>query len=130
MIGVKSNQAHLHRYCLCSSLINNTDYERSDEPQVGHGRVEQRTYGCFAVSPLALAPRWKDAGMRTLIRVQRIRQKLAGSQLTQEVNYFLSNAQPTNQSEADELFDAIRHHWRVEPGRRSGDASSAGRNLS
>ncbi|WP_338873446.1 hypothetical protein WBJ53_30565 [Spirosoma sp. SC4-14] len=46
--------------------------------------------------------------------MERIRQKLHGSQLTTETSYFLSNTQPTNQQEANDLFDAIRHHWRVE----------------
>lgn len=114
VVGVKSNQAHLYRYCICSSLINKVAYERSDTAQRGHGRIDQRHYGCLSVSPLALAPRWKDAGISTLLRVKRIRQGLDGSGRTEEVSYFLSNAQPANQSEANELFDAIRQHWRIE----------------
>ena len=47
-----------------------------------------------------------------MIRVKRSRQNLAGSLLSEEVSYFLSNGQPTTQ--ADELFDAIRFHWRIE----------------
>ena len=114
VIGIKSNQAYLYRYCICNCLINKEAFERRDAPQRGHGRVEQRTYGCFTVSPLALASRWKEAGISTLIRVQRNRQRVDGSRLSEEVSYFLSNSQPTSQPEADELFDAIRHHWRVE----------------
>lgn len=34
--------------------------------------------------------------------------------MSEEVGYFLSNWQPTTQPEADELFDAIRHHWSIE----------------
>jgi hypothetical protein len=114
VVGVKSNQAHLYRYCICSSMMKKADYERSDTPQRGHGRIDQRHYRCLSVSPLALAARWKDAGISTLLRVKRIRQGLDGSGRTEEVSYFLSNAQPANQSEADELFDAIRQHWRIE----------------
>jgi len=33
---------------------------------------------------------------------------------TQEVSYFVSNCRPTSQREADELFDALRHHWQIE----------------
>lgn len=114
VVGVKSNQAHLYRYCICNCLLHQADYERSDVPQRGHGRIEQRTYLSFKVNPLALAPRWKDAGIGTLVRVKRIRHRLDGGQSTEEVSYFLSNTQPDSQPEADELFDAIRHHWRVE----------------
>jgi predicted transposase YbfD/YdcC len=114
VVGVKSNQAHLYRYCVCNGLVNKADYERSDAPQRGHSRLEQRTYSCFNVNPLALAIRWKDSGVSTLIRVNRIRQKLVGTQRSEEVSYFLSNAQPTKQTEADDLFDAIRQHWRIE----------------
>ena len=49
-----------------------------------------------------------------MIRVKRSRQNLAGSLLSEEVSYFLSNGQPTTQAQADELFDAIRFHWRIE----------------
>ena len=114
VIGLKSNQALLYRYCLCSSLVKKATFERSDELQRGHGRLEQRTYSCFRVNPLALALRWKDAGIVTFIRVKRVRQKLDGSQLSEEVSYFISNVQPTNQAGANELFDAIRQHWRIE----------------
>ena len=114
VIGVKSNQAHLYRYCICSNLVNKPDYERSDAAQRGHGRIDQRHYSCLPVSPLALALRWNNAGISTLLRVKRIRQGLDGSGRTEEMSYFLSNTQPSNQTEADELFDAIRQHWRIE----------------
>ncbi len=114
VVGLKANQAHLYRYGICSSLINKAAYERSDAAQRGHGRIDQRHYCCLAVSPFAVALRWKDAGISTLIGVKRIRQGIDGSERTEEVSYFLSNAQPANQTEADELFDAIRQHWRIE----------------
>jgi len=78
------------------------------------GRTDQGHYCCFGVSPSALALRWKDAGISTLIRVTRIRQGLGGSERTEEISYFLSNAHPTSLPQADDLFDAIRQHWRVE----------------
>lgn len=114
VVGLKSNQAHLYRYCFCKGLVNKADYERHDAPRRGHGRVEQRSYSCFSLNPTALAPRWKDAGLSTLIRVKRIRHKLNGDQLSEEESYFLSNMPPANQQEAEELFDAIPQHWRIE----------------
>jgi predicted transposase YbfD/YdcC len=114
VIGLKANQAHLYRYCLCSSLVDKADYARTDVAQRGHGRIDQRHYDCFRVAPSALALRWKDAGLHTFVRVTRIRQGLDGSGRTEEVSYFLSNAHPTSLAQAEELFNAIRQHWRVE----------------
>lgn len=36
LIGLKSNQKHLYRYCLCNSLTNKASYERADELERGH----------------------------------------------------------------------------------------------
>jgi len=114
VIGLKSNQHHLYRYCLCKTLVTQADYERNDAAHRGHGRIEQRSYQCFSVTEGGLAPRWQAGGMRVFIKVNRLRQKLRGSQSSQEASYFMSNAAPSSQAEADELFDAIRHHWRIE----------------
>ncbi|GAB2803289.1 hypothetical protein GCM10027275_56470 [Rhabdobacter roseus] len=114
LVGLKPNQAHLYRFCVCTCLMNRATYEHLDAAQRGHGRIEQRSYCCFPLNTTSFAPRWKDAGISILIRVQRIRQKLDGSPLSEEVNYFLSNLLPTTQKDANELFEAIRHHWRIE----------------
>lgn len=112
VVGLKANQAHLYRYCMCRSLFDNSDYERVDKQTKQHGRLEQRTYRCFSLKPSALAPRWQDAGVATLIRVERYRQQ-AGV-VSQGVSYFVSNRCPGSQSGADELFTAIRQHWGIE----------------
>ncbi|WP_460911196.1 ISAs1 family transposase [Spirosoma areae] len=114
VVGVKSNQAHLYRYCSCKSLSSKATYKRPDAPKRGHGRIDQREYACFTVSGSSLATRWQDAGISTLVQVKRIRHDLAGSPLSDEVSYFLSNIRPASQSQADDLFDAIRQHWRIE----------------
>lgn len=114
LVGLKANQALLYRYCICRSVLTQATFERVDVPQRGHGRVEQRSYKCFSLNLLALAPRWHTTGLATLIRVVRNRQGLRGEAPTQEVSYFVSNCQPTTQPEADELFDALRQHWRIE----------------
>jgi len=119
--------------CVVAWLIKPTRNEPM-KPSVGMrgrpcGRINQRQYSCFGVSPSALAVRWKDAGIRTLIQVTRNRQGLDGSERTEAVSYFLSNTQPTSSPEADDLFDAIRRRWRVEPGCRSGYASCSGRDF-
>jgi predicted transposase YbfD/YdcC len=114
LVGVKTNQALLYRHCICRSVVTQAAFERADETQRGHGRVEQRSYACFYLNPAALASRWKQAGLATLIRVVRSRQPLAGGPAIRAVSYFVSNSQPTAQPQADELFDAIRQHWRIE----------------
>ena len=114
VIGLKSNQAHLYRHCFCQALIHQAVYERTDVAQRAHGRIDQRSYRCFTLVGSVLAPRWKNAGLKTLLIVKRSRQNLDGSLLSEDVSYFLSNRLPTTQAEADELFDAIRRHWRIE----------------
>jgi hypothetical protein len=39
---------------------------------------------------------------------------LDGSDPTTVLSYFVSNARPGSELEAFALFDAIRHHWRIE----------------
>ncbi len=114
LVGVKANQALLYRYCICRSVLTQATFERTDAAQRGHGRVEQRSYQCLPLNPMALAPRWQGAGLTTLVRVVRNRHGLRGEVPSQEVSYFVSNCQPTTQPEADELFDALRQHWRIE----------------
>jgi hypothetical protein len=112
VVGLKANQANLYRQCVCRSLFYESDYEQVDEEKKQHGRTEQRTYRCYWLRSSALAPRWHTTGLATLISVKRCRQQ-AGV-MSQETSYFVSNCQPTSQSEADELFSAIRQHWCVE----------------
>lgn len=114
LIGLKSNQAHLYRYCFCKALTDRGNYARADQPQRAHGRLDERSYTCYCLPPDALAPRWQKAGMGTLIEVSRSRKKLDGSLVSQETCYYVSNALPISPAEAEELFDAIRGHWLVE----------------
>lgn len=114
LIGLKSNQAHLYSYCFCKALTERANYKRTDEPRRAHGRLEQRSYASYSLPPDALAPRWHNAGMGTLVEVSRSRQNLEGSQISQETCCYVSNALPADQAGADELFDAIRGHWLIE----------------
>ncbi|WP_373512849.1 ISAs1 family transposase [Persicitalea sp.] len=114
LIGLKSNQKHLYRYCICNSLTSKASYERADEPQRGHGRIDQRSYACYELRPDALAARWRKADMGTCVIVTRTRNALDGREISQEKCYYVSNARPANLEEAEELFDAIRRHWLLE----------------
>ena len=77
-------------------------------------RLDQRSYACYCLQPNALAVRWRKTGMDTCIEVNRKRKGLDGKQISQETSYYVSNANPASQAEAEELFDAIRQHWLVE----------------
>ncbi|MBB5284256.1 putative transposase YbfD/YdcC [Rhabdobacter roseus] len=114
LIGLKSNQAHLYRYCLCKCLTSKAAYERIDEPQRGHGRIDQRSYACHSLPANALAARWRKVGMGTCVAVTRTRNSLEGKPISQQTQYYVSNARPADQKEAEELFDAIRRHWLLE----------------
>lgn len=114
IVGLKANQIHLYRYGIFLSLAKEATYKRSDKAVRGHGRVEQRSYGCFTMNPTTLDLRWQAAGLVTLIKVVRNRQGLRGESPSEETSYFLSNSAPANQSQAEALFDAVRQHWRIE----------------
>lgn len=114
LISLKANQARLYRHCLCNSLLDRAAYDRIDKPERGHGRVEERRYACYLLKPDVLAARWRKAGMRACVKLDRGRKGLYGSQISQQDCYYVTNACPANQGEADELFDAIRRHWLVE----------------
>lgn len=114
LIGLKPNQTHLYRYCLCNSLINQAIYERADGPERGHGRIEQRHYACYSLRTDTLALRWRRAGLNTCIKVSRSRQSLRGNNTSLETSYYVSNVRPQNQAQAEELFNAIRRHWLIE----------------
>lgn len=77
-------------------------------------RIDQRSYACYSLATDALAPRWRKVGMGTCVEVIRTRSSLDGSSTSQETCYYVTNARPTSQEEADELFDAIRRHWLLE----------------
>jgi len=112
VVGLKANQANLYRYCICQNLFEKADYEQVDEENKRHGRIEQRTYRCYSLKLSALAPRWHTTGLATLICVERHGHQVSIAQ--KAVSYFVSNAQPSSQSEAADLFAAIRQHWCVE----------------
>ena len=114
LVGLKANQQILHRSWVGGSSVKVADYERQDRPKRGHGRIDHRSYSCFAMNRHPLAPRWQASGMQTLVRVVRVRQTLAGVELSREMSYFVSNALVSQQRQADELFDAVRQHWRIE----------------
>lgn len=114
LIGLKANQYHLYRHCICLEVCQPAEFSRDDAPKRGHGRLQQRSYQCFKINRSNLATRWQVGGPQSLIVVNRQRQSLDGEGTTNEKSYYASNAIPECQADADELFNAVRQHWCVE----------------
>jgi predicted transposase YbfD/YdcC len=114
LVGLKANQHLLHRLCLIQTLLHKPVFERVDAPVRAHGRIEDRTYGCYSLAGLAKAKRWAKSGLTTVVVVRRVGRTLAGVETGQTVSYFVTNGSVTSQSEADGFYDAIRGHWGIE----------------
>jgi predicted transposase YbfD/YdcC len=78
----------------------------------GHGRLEERTGRVLSLAPHRLDPRWEATGMKTFIVMDRKTEHLKTGKTSEERSYYVSN-QVAAQHE-QELFAAIRGHWRVE----------------
>ncbi len=78
----------------------------------GHGRLEERTGRVLSLEPDLLAQRWEPTGMKTVIVMDRRTEDLNTGKTSDERSYYVSNqSAPTHEQE---LFDAVRGHWRVE----------------
>jgi predicted transposase YbfD/YdcC len=78
----------------------------------GHGRLEERVGRILPLKRDVLAERWDSTGMQTLIVMDRMTEKLKTGKTSGERSYYVSN-QPSLGHE-QELFDAVRGHWRIE----------------
>jgi predicted transposase YbfD/YdcC len=114
LIGLKANQRLLQRLCLIQTLLQKPAFERVDAPVGGHGRIDQRTYQCYPLTDRTLDKRWAQSGLTTVLVVTRVRQTLAGVEMSRRVSYFVTNRPVSSESEADSFYDAIRGHWSVE----------------
>jgi len=114
LIGLKANQWLLRRLCLIQTMLHKPLLERVDAPKRAHGRIEERTYGCYSLVGLSLDKRWAKSGLTKVVVVTRLRRTLAGVETARTVSYFVTNQSVVSQSEADGLYDAIRGHWRIE----------------
>ena len=74
-----------------------------------------------------VAARWQQTGVCTLLCVVRSRERLGT--VSEQVSYYVSNHKPVDQTQADELFDAIRGHWGVEVMHHKRDVSLSEDNL-
>lgn len=115
IIQVKNNQPTLLAYC--QHLAASAQARAGNEEQSkGHGRHTTREGQGFTINAGALAPRWADSGIRTLVTVERQTYTPATAKTSWETAYYLSNRALGNTPKAplSELTGAIRQHWHVE----------------
>ena len=115
VVQVKKNQPTLLAYCQhlgASAQVRAGNEEQSK----GHGRHTTRQGQGFAISAEALALRWADSGVRTLVSVERQTYTPATGKRSWETAYYISNRALGNAPKAhlQELTGAIRQHWHVE----------------
>ena len=79
----------------------------------GHGRLEKRNGYLYNFNVECLDNRWEQSGIQTLIAVKRERTTLKINKKSDEIVYFISNLN-LNQTNGNELFNAVRNHWTVE----------------
>lgn len=112
VFGLKGNQGTLH--AAVKRLFDVTEWEHYKEfadwghatKEAGHGRIEGRRCLALASPSDKLFEAW--AGMRSVIRVESMRQK--EEKVTAEKRYFISSLPP----DSERLAQAIRSHWQVE----------------
>jgi hypothetical protein len=88
----------------------------NEEQTQGHGRHTTREGHGFAVNGDALAQRWADSGVRTLVVIERQTHTPATGKTSWETAYYISNRAlgKTPKAQLKELTGAIRQHWHVE----------------
>ena len=114
LIGLKSNQHHLLRSCIVRTLLRPAEFVRLDSAQFKHGRHQRREYRYHSLEGLSLDKRWHKAGLRTPVEVKRTRCDAPGKLMSETRSYYVSNAPVSCQSQANDLYEAIRGHWAVE----------------
>jgi len=112
LMQVKGNQKILLEECeqVHQNLEGKHQFSSIDK---GHGRLENRNGSLYDLNVDCLDDRWKNTGIETLIVVERDRIILKTDKKSSETVYFISNLK-LNPSTGEELFNAVRNHWRVE----------------
>lgn len=109
---VKGNQAVLLEDCRLIHQHLPAKYW-AENTEKGHGRVETRRARGYGLDKSSLAKRWKDAGIASLLVVERKRYNTKTQKQSCETAYWVSN-QTLDDQKFIELFQAARRHWAVE----------------
>ena len=87
--------------------FQNTAWDYYEHGEKGHGREETRRLWCSdQLASIEEAEQWK--GLHSVIMVESYRK--VDEKETLEYRYYISSCE----ADAKLLFDAVRHHWRIE----------------
>lgn len=112
LMQVKGNQALLVEDCelIHQHLPSECHGEQSEK---GHGRVETRRAWGYGLRGAGLEARWGEAGLATLLVVERVRYNTKTHRQSCQTAYWVSNQALDGEGFAD-LCQAARGHWAVE----------------
>jgi predicted transposase YbfD/YdcC len=113
LIGVKENQSELLEELKSLTQLVKPNNVQEDEPEKGHGRIDKRVYKSININDVVFDSRWKDSEFQTLVWVDRNSYNCLTKQETQETSYYISNLKQEN-ANRNELFEAVRNHWKIE----------------
>jgi len=82
------------------------------ECEKGHGRVETRKAYAYSLEG-TMEEKWQQAGLQTLMAVERTRLRVKDGKQSSETAFFVSNKALAPET-AMELFRAVRNHWAIE----------------
>ena len=112
LIGLKENQKELHDD-MAKLSEHRTPINNNQEVEKGHGRVDKWEYKSYALDKEYFDERWTKSNFQTLIKVERTSLECKTKKERVETSYYMSNLKTSNEKE-DELFNAVRNHWKVE----------------
>lgn len=112
LVQLKANQKHLLEDCVLIKEHLRASY-RCQSTQKAHGRLEVREGFGYDLNSASLESRWRDSHIQTLIVVDRRRVQLKTGKSSEEKSYWVSNM-ALDERTFEELFTAVREHWRVE----------------
>jgi predicted transposase YbfD/YdcC len=112
LLAVKDNQPTLHAdVAACfAGKPRGTRREVARTEEVGHGRREEREYTVL-YEPVGLSTHQEWAGLKSVVRVVRVRQE-GDREASTEVAYYISSSTRS----AAVLGSCIRGHWGIENG--------------
>jgi len=78
-----------------------------------HGRIEQRKASLYEAEIDCLETRWQKANIQSMVVIERTIEQVKTNRKSYEKAYYISNV-TAHTKNVNQLFDAIRGHWRVE----------------
>lgn len=109
---IKGNQEVLLEDCGLIHKYLSADYS-GQKSEKAHGRIETRRTSGYSLDRASLEKRWEDAGIASLLVVERVRYNTKTQKQSCETVYWMSNQALDGQKFA-KLCEATRRHWSVE----------------